>query len=369
MMADARIPVFVLTGFLGAGKTSLLNRLLASGRIAGAAVIVNEFGETGLDAAFLGAQGGEVLEMAGGCLCCAWQGGLAETLALLPAGKVSRVIIETSGIADPAPVLEQIAVATASGLAVRAAGVIAVIDAPGGPDNLAERDEARRQVALADALVLAKRDLVSGEPDALLARLSELNPHAPVFDGADATAIADVLREDRLLLPPAMKPDASGHAHHGHGHDHDHGHDHRHAHHHDHAPGQGRPHRHGDLASLSIRRDGSLELGALRNFFALVASAHGNRVLRMKVLANVGGKPVAMHSVRAIVHEPDFLPAWPDADRSTRLVAIFRDMEAQFLEGLFAAFFGAPAPDTPDAAALARNPLAVPGYRGPRSIR
>jgi G3E family GTPase len=346
------IPVFVLTGFLGAGKTTLLNRLLALPSLAGTAVVVNELGEAGLDAKFL--RGGEIVEMSGGCLCCAWAGSLAETLAPLPADRLDRVVIETSGVADPVGVLEQLAVATACGLPYRAAGTIAVIDMPYGALNLAERAEARRQIALADAIVLSKRDLAGGREAALLDRLRAINPHAGVGDSGDIGWVMRLLLANNLLLPmaPGRAMSATGL-------------DHRHDHVHEH----GAHHAHGgpaEFASVSIRHEPPLALAALRGFFDLVASAHGDKVLRMKALANVAGQPVAMHSVRGIVHEPQILERWPDDDRATRLVAIFRDLEPQFVQRLFAGFAGAPVIDAPDAAALAANPLAVPGYRGPR---
>jgi len=336
----SRIPVYVLSGFLGAGKTSLLNAMLREGGLGRTGVIVNEFGEIGLDSLFLGIAGDALVEMAGGCLCCAGSGELSGTLMQLAARDIDRVVIETSGLADPGPVLDSLLQDPILGERYEPGGVVTLVDALNAETTLEAHEEARSQVALADLLVVTKADLLSAADSAdRLARLASLlrryNLAAPILPRPGPEEMAAMLRR-RLWLPRA----------HGHDHDHDH-------HHHAHASG---------VRSVSIRHEAPLPKGAVEAFGQLLASAHGAHVLRLKGIVSIleSDRPLAIHGVHNRFHEPQLLDSWPDEDRSTRIVAILHDMDPAFVRQLFSAFANIAAPDTPDRQAMTENPLAIP---------
>ena len=346
-MADAPVPVSILTGFLGAGKTTLLNRLLREPPLACTAVIVNEFGEVGLDHALIEASSDGVIELSDGCLCCTVRGDLVDTLDRLLDGSrpINRIVIETTGIADPVPVLRAVMAHPTRGEAMRLDGVIAAVDAVVGADTLERHNEARRQVAVADRIVVTKRDLVNSDV-ALEGALRRLNPGAPIRDAREDGLLAALL--DCGLYDPATKTAdverwlrAEAH-------------DHSHAHGHD----------HGTVRSFSLVHDGPVPLGAVEDFLNLLASAHGPRLLRMKAIIHAAehpDEPLVLHAVQTTMHPPARLAAWPDADRRTRVVMIVDGIAERYVRDLFAAFTGTPQVDTPDRAALADNPLAVPG--------
>ncbi|CZT36307.1 CobW family GTP-binding protein [Rhizobium sp. 9140] len=377
------VPVSILTGFLGAGKTTLLNRLLKDPDLSDTAVIINEFGDVSLDHLLVESSGDGVIELADGCLCCTVRGELVDTLADLmdrmQTGKIrplKRVVIETTGLADPAPVMQSVMGHPTLQQSYRLDGMVTVVDAVNGLSTLDHHVEAVKQVAVADRLVLTKATLASPETVATLkARLAELNPRAPVLDGDleetgrsslfacglydPATKIADVCR----WLQDEAKHDHDAHdaheEHHDHGH---HAHDH-HGHHHHHDTN-----RHGDdIRSFSIVHDKPISTMALDMFVDLIRSAHGEKLLRMKAIvctAERPERPLVLHGVQQIFHPPERLAAWPEpADRRTRMVLITKGLEESFVRDLFDAFTGKPAIDRPDRQALSDNPLAVPGFR------
>ncbi len=353
-----RKPVFVLSGFLGAGKTSLLNALMRDGALQRTAVIVNEFGEIGLDHLFIGQKGANIIEMSAGCLCCTIKGELATTLLDLAPLDIDRVVIETTGLADPVPVLQAILADREVCNHFDLAGLVTLVDAVNAPATLTEHAEARSQVALADALVVTKADILSDDIRAeamarLTARLRELNPHAPILMRGDTAGMAKLFAGTITPSASRVAGDMAGAHHH---------------HHHD-------VNRHGDrIAATLIRHDRPMPLEALEAFLELIASAHGDRVLRLKGLVAVTGSnaPYVVHGVQGVFHEPERLDAWPkdwpqgsrESGGSTRLVAILYDMEPDFIQRLFAGFAGIPRHDTPDRQALTDNPLAIPGAAG-----
>ncbi|ASY64133.1 Cobalamin synthesis protein/P47K family protein [Sinorhizobium sojae CCBAU 05684] len=379
------VPVSILTGFLGAGKTTLLNRLLKDPELTDTAVIINEFGDVAIDHLLVEASSDGVIELSDGCLCCTVRGELVDTLADLvdrmQTGRIrplKRVVIETTGLADPAPVLQSVLGNPVLAQNYRLDGVVTVVDAVNGEPTIAGHVEATKQVAVADRLVIAKTGLAKGKQvSALSAILRKLNPRAPIIDGdTEAAARADLFACG--LYDPSTKTADVGrwlqdeadadhdHAHeHHHNHDHGHRHDldengHRH-HHHD-------VNRHGsDIRSFSILHDRPIEPMALEMFIDLLRSAHGEKLLRMKAIVAVADnpeRPVVLHGVQTVFHAPERLPAWPDpADRRTRMVLITKGLEEAFVRDLFDAFTGKPRVDQADAQALAENPLAVPGMR------
>ncbi|CDX23244.1 conserved hypothetical protein [Mesorhizobium sp. ORS 3324] len=365
------IPVSVLTGFLGAGKTTLLNRLLKDPQLADTAVIINEFGEVAVDHLLVEQASDGIIQLSDGCLCCTVRGDLVDTLAdlvdRLQTGRIARlarVVVETTGLADPAPVLQSIMAHPALVQAFRLDGVITLVDAVNGDAALDGHVEAVKQAAVADRIVFTKTDLADpGDVEALLARLRQINPGAVLLDANDPATGAASLLNCGLYNPETKSADvrrwlgeeaAHDHDHH-HGHDHDHD-DHGH-HHHD--------HRHDSrVRSHSLVHDGPVPFSAIEMFLDLLRSTHGEKLLRMKGVIELNedpSRPLVIHGVQKILHPPARLPAWPDGQRGTRLVLITLDMPQDYVQRLFSALTNRPSVDTPDRAALEANPLAIAG--------
>ena len=363
-----RIPVSIITGFLGAGKSTLLNRLLRDPEMKDTAVIINEFGEVGIDHLLVEASGDAMVELSNGCLCCTVRGELTDTLVSLREGldtgrirALRRVVIETTGLADPAPVIQSIIGATEIARDYAVDGVITLVDAVNGLSTLDNHEEARRQAAMADRLVLTKKTLADAATIApLQARLRVLNPIAPVIDGDTVDATRYAMLNCGLFDPATKIADVSRWLHDEAGHDRHHGHDHDHDEHHHH-------HHDGSIRSFSIVHDRPIEPAAIGMFVDLLRSAHAEKLLRMKAvvqLADDPDRPLVLHGVQSVFHQPERLPRWPDpSDRRTRMVLITRDLPADFVQRLFDAFTGTPRVDQADRQALEDNPLAIAGMR------
>lgn len=384
-MTQNRIPVSILTGFLGAGKSTLLNRLLKDPAMKDAAVIINEFGEVGIDHLLVEASNDAVVELSDGCLCCTVRGELVDTLAELidgmQTGKIkplSRVVIETTGLADPAPVMQSVMGHPAIAQHFDLDGVITVVDAVNGLSTIDSYPEAYKQVAVADRLILTKKTLADAPGiAALVDRLRALNPRAPITDGDAADAASAAILVNGLYDPASKIADVDRwlkaemaaaddhHHHHGHDHhDHDHGHGHHHhGHHHHHDVN-----RHGtSIRSYSILHDEPIDPMAINMFVDLLRSTHGEKLLRMKAivaLTDRPDRPLVLHGVQSIFHPPVRLPAWPEgSDRKTRLVLITKDLSESYVRDLFGAFTGKVSIDRPDRAAMMDNPLSIPGFK------
>ncbi|TAX73876.1 GTP-binding protein [Rhizobium leguminosarum] len=382
-----RIPVTILTGFLGAGKSTLLNRILKDPVMKDAAVIINEFGDVGIDHLLVESSGDSIIELSDGCLCCTVRGELVDTLANLmdavQTGRVKpvkRVVIETTGLADPSPVMQAIMGNPVIATNFELDGVVTVIDAVNGLQTLDNHEEARKQAAVADRLIVSKKAMAE-TTDGLEKRLRALNPRAVMMDADSAEAGSAAVLVNGLYDPATKIADVGrwlqdedaheAHHNHDHGRDghHNHGHDHD-GHHHHHAHADQDPHdvnRHdASIRSFSIIEEKPIDPMALEMFIDLLRSAHGEKLLRMKAIVSVSDRPdrpLVLHGVQSIFHPPVRLAGWPGEDRRTRMVLITRDLPEAFVKDLFDAFLGKPRIDMPDRAALSDNPLAIPGLR------
>jgi G3E family GTPase len=326
-------PVTVLTGFLGSGKTTLLNAMLADPRYADTAVLVNEWGEIAIDHALVRASSENVVTLPSGCICCRVAGELLGTLRELHFQRASgavppfrRVVIETTGLADPAPLLGSLIEMPAVAARYSLAGVVTTVDAEHGMATLDAHPEAVKQAAMADRLVITKVDRVDAAVvHALEARLHAMNPGAAILAKGSEAPDPALLLETGLYRGGGRIADPRGWL------------------------NAGAYRRVGDpeaprhdprIASFAWTRAEPFDIDDLETALRTVTELLGERILRLKGLANVRGEPgpIAVHAVQHTLYPPARLPAWPDEDRRTRLVFIGRGLEESAVDSIFRSF-------------------------------
>ncbi len=337
----ALTPVNVITGFLGSGKTTLLQRLLASPKMARTAVLINEFGEVGLDHLLVRQIDEAMVLLQSGCICCTIRddlnGALRDLLSRRARGEIpdfDRVVIETTGLADPAPILYTLFAEPVLKHHFRLGNVVTTVDAVNAQRHIDENPEGYKQVAVADHLIITKTDIADADSAASARRAAaRLNPAARLFDAQEDPVDADVLLSSDPYDPATkgeavrgwLEEEARAQAHH----DHD-----------DHAQDRS---RHGDISSFSLSFDRPLDWTGFGVWLSMLLNYHGANVLRVKVILNVGevSAPVVINAVQHLVHPPAHLDAWPSADRRSHIVFITRGLDAAQLRRSLTAFCGA----------------------------
>ena len=339
------IPVNIITGFLGSGKTTLLQRMLASPQLADSAVLINEFGEVGLDHHLLQTLDEQTVLLQSGCVCCTIRGdfktAVRDLFSRRERGEVPpfrRLLIETTGLADPSPIIYTILAEPVIQNHFRLGNVVTTVDAVNGLRQFDQYPETVKQVAVADRLVVTKTDLADPEQtSALVAALRRINPAAPLVKSAEDAIepndllVSDVYQADekmnevRRWLAEESTRGAPVGADHGHGH----------------AASRNGVSRHAqDIESFCLTFEGSLDWSAFGIWLTMLLNTHGENVLRVKGLLNVQdlATPVVIHGVQHLIHPLVHLDSWPDDDRRSRVVFIVRGLSRERIEASLAAF-------------------------------
>jgi G3E family GTPase len=347
---NSRIPVSIITGCLGSGKTTLLNRLLAERAMSDTAVIINEFGEIGLDHLLVTTPAETTVLLEDGCICCTVRGDLVQTLVDLHKRRATgglppfqRVVIETTGLADPVPIIQTVATDEQAATMYRLDTVVTLVDAVHGSQQIDTQDEALKQIGVADRLVLTKTDIADASTVAALReRIARINPGAMVLTAVHGMVAAGELfgaslessAHDPGRIAQWLRHEDYEHAAHEHAHDR-------------------------GITAFAAVYDEPITGNGLATWLTMLASLRGPQLLRCKGLLNVEGRPVAVHAVQTVIHEPVLLERWPDDERRSRMVFITRGLERAAIERTFEAFRLAiprnpAAPRTIDPAAYSR---------------
>ena len=332
-MTDRNEPIIatLLTGFLGAGKTSLLNRLLPKPSLADTAVLINEFGEVGLDHLLVESVDGDIVLLRSGCICCTIRSDLKTAILSLfdrmhrgEVRRFSRLVIETTGLADPVPILATLTADPMLKFHFRLGNVVTVVDVPNGAGNIATYAESARQVAVADRIVISKADLAGAtELATLRRRLVAMNPTA-------ATVVLDEAADpaDALFLDPADPQADAGRWSVGEIAERQHDH-----HHHD-------VNQHGGIRAFVIEGETPVAWPRFALWLSMLVHCHGQAMLRLKGLVDVEGAetPLVIQGVQHLIHKPAHLRAWPDDVRRTRIVIIGQGLDQALVQRSFEDF-------------------------------
>ena len=312
------LPLSVITGFLGSGKTTLIRRLLARPEFARTAVIVNEFGDIGLDHELIESAEEDLVELSTGCLCCAMRGDLAVAVQRLFAKRsqgaaFDRILLETTGLADPAPILQSLLADAALRARVTLDRVVVTVDAVNAHATLDAHAVSRKQAALADLLLITKTDLAPQAAPHLRQRLQALNRDADIVHGVHGEVAPAILFHARGTQPiPSPAATAAAHP---------------------------QPHAHDDIASVSLERAQPLHAVSLTLFLQALAGVCGSDLLRVKgivALREHPDGPAVVHGVQHVFHPLRWLDGWPAGPRRTRLVLIGRRLRRDWVEALLA---------------------------------
>lgn len=335
---SAAIPVSVITGFLGSGKTTLINALLSRPDMGETAVLINEFGEVGIDHLLVRKVDENIVLLNSGCLCCSIRGDLITALRDIFLKRVRgeipefvRAVVETTGLADPAPIIHTLMTDPLIGARYRLDGVIATVDAVHGAGQLDEHAEAVKQAAMADRIVLTKSDIVAAEQaEALKNRLHRLNPGTMILTADHGDLAPDTLFHTGLYDPRTKTADVGRWLNEeayaaARDHSHDHSHD---------------VNRHDDrIRAFCMTLEEHIVWDRFITWMEILQSTRGESLLRIKGVLNVEGqsKPVVIHGVQHVFHPPATLEEWPSDDRRSRIVFITRDLSQNVIEEIFSA--------------------------------
>ena len=336
-MSERREPVVanLLTGFLGAGKTSLLNRLLSKPSLSDTAVLINEFGMVALDHLLVQSVNDNIVLLKSGCICCSIRTDLKDAILSLfdrlRRGKVrpfGRIVIETTGLADPVPILATLSVDPMLKYHFRIGNIIAVVDVPNGAHNIETYPKSARQVAVADRIIISKSDLANHEAiDRLRDVLTRINPAAEAVLLDEATDPAEALLLDTIhdlgARPAEVASWMAAETSHRYDHDHAHG-----------------VNLHGSIGAFVIEADRAVAWPRFALWLSMLIHRHGRQILRLKGLIDIEGAetPVVVHGVQHIIHRPFHLAAWPDGIRRTRIVVIGESLDCDLMQRSFDAF-------------------------------
>lgn len=326
-MKDSLKPVYILSGFLGSGKTTLLNGLLKLQAFSNTLVIVNEFGEVALDHLLIETSSDTILELSNGCLCCSIRGEMVDTLLQLDATRFNRIIIETTGIADPLPIFQSLAFHPILANTYAPAEVLTVYDCLRGENLLTQNEEAEKQLAIADVIFLTKHDL-GGDKKAAQTTIEKYNRTALILDEADHMS-------PELISQRSIKPSDKTHSHRS------------------------------EFSSLLLETTQMLDIKTVAGLLHHLSNAIGQNLLRIKGFVKVEehpAQPLLVQVSGQIVHDFEKHENWMFENRNTQLVVIAKNTDPKMIQTIFDAFIGNTAIDTPDRNAVMDNPLSIPGF-------
>ena len=320
-------PVYILSGFLGSGKTTLLNKLLKLEAFTNTLVIVNEFGEIALDHLLIEKSTDTILELSNGCLCCSIRGELVDTLLSLDPTKFDRVIVETTGIADPLPIFQSLAYHPTLAQTYAPAEVLTVFDCLRGEDLILQHEEAQKQLSIADVVILTKNDLVENTSNA---RRFVQNYNQLALTVEDTSSLNPHIISQRVIKPSDL---AHGHT--------------------------------TKFTSMLLETDQLLDITTIAGLLYHLTSALGDNLLRIKGFAKIDAhpnKPLLIQVSGQVVHDFEVLSDWKTEQTKTQLTVIAKNIDPKLIQTIFDAFMGNLAIDTPDKNAVMDNPLSIPGF-------